>query len=125
MRFREELPPGCPPDEAEEINQPRVVFRLARTLPPSEDDFMSQRAEKPERSFSGVSECKARGLSVHADRADSERAAKLPALRGRHVCRLLLSAGAGRILQTGKPSHHTWWPYANYDVLACFEGDNS
>ena len=121
MRYREELPPGCPPEDAEEIEEPRVLFRLARTLPPTDQDFVSQRAERPDRTFPGVSECQARGLSVHENRADSERAAKLPALRGRHVCRLLLGAGAGRILQTGKPSHHTWWPLADFDVLACCE----
>lgn len=123
MCYREGLPPGCPPDDAEEILEPRAMFPLVRTLPPTEDDFRSQRAEKPTRVFKGVTECEARGLSVHADRADSERVLKLPSMRGRRVCRLLLTTGAGRIKQTWTPSHHTWWPLADYDVLACPEGD--
>jgi hypothetical protein len=80
--FREPLPHGCPPDEAEEITAEREVFRLVRGDPATWNDFQSQRAQKPDAVFA-VSECQARGLSVFADRRDSERALKLPALRGR------------------------------------------
>ena len=115
MRYREPLPDGCPPDIAEEIDVPRDVFRLVRTDPPTETDFRSQREEKPDRAF--TNECQARGLSVHTERQDSENALRLPTLRGRLVCRLRLGPGAGVILQTGRYSHHTWWPLADYDVL--------
>lgn len=118
MNYREPLPSGCPPDTAKEIDHPRDVFRLVRTDPPTARDFRSQRAEKPDRIFPGIDECQARGLSVHAERRDSERALRLPALRGRLICRLRLGAGAGKIQQTGRPSHHTWWPLADYDILA-------
>lgn len=117
MMYREPLPEGCPPDAAENIAAPREVFRLARNNPPTMDDFRSQRAEKPGQTFSGVTECQARGLSVFADRRDSERALKLPMLRGRVICRLRLDGDAGRIQQTGRPSHHTWWPLASFDIL--------
>jgi hypothetical protein len=116
MSYREPLPEGCPPDAAEEIGAPREVFRLVRTKPPTLDDFRSQRAANPKAVFR-VSECQARGLSVFADRRDSERALKLPMLRGRLICRLRLEVGAGRIQQTGRPSHHTWWPLAAFDIL--------
>ncbi len=117
MNYLEPLPEGCPPDEATEISVPWEVFRLVRTNPPSRDDFRSQRAEKPDAVFR-VSECQARGLSVFTERSDSERALKLPRLRGRVICRLRLKSGVGRIQQTGPPSHHTWWPLAAYDILA-------
>ena len=42
---------GCSPDIAEEIDEPREVFRLVRTNPPTEFDFRSQREEKPDRAF--------------------------------------------------------------------------
>ena len=116
MNYREPLPDGCPPDTAEEIIQPRDVFRLVRTNPPTEDDFKSQRAEKPGHTF--PDECKARGLSVYTKRRDSERLLKLPKFRGQLICRLRLGSGAGKIQQTGRRSHHTWWPLADYDVLA-------
>ena len=117
-RYRESLPPDCPPDEAWEITSPATVFRLVRTHLPTADDFRSQRAEKPFQKF-GVSECRARGLSVFSRREEaSQRAMKLPALRGRLVCRVQLESGAGRIQQTGQRSHHTWWPLAEFDILS-------
>lgn len=70
------------------------------------------------RTFHGVTECQARGLSVHTDRRDSENARKLPRLRERLLCRVRLDAGAGCIQQTGQGSHHTWWPLAGYGILA-------
>ena len=118
MSYREQLPEACPPDEAEEIRTRVEVFRLVRNAPPSDEDFRSQREEKPDRVFHRVTECQARGLSVHTDRGDSERALKLPNLRGRLICRLQLDAGAGRMQQTGAPSHHTWWPLADFDILS-------
>ena len=117
-RYRESLPPGCPPDAAQEIASPASVFRLVRTDPATADDFRSQRAEKPFHQFRGVTECHARGLSVFARREDSQRALKLPALRGRLICRVQLESGAGSLQQTGRPSHHTWWPSADFDILS-------
>ena len=117
-RYRESLPPGCPPDAAQEISAPAAVFRLVRADPPTADDFRSQRAEKPFRQFHGVTECHARGLSVFSRRDDSQRALKLPALRGRLICRVQLESGAGSLQQTGRRSHHTWWPSADFDVLS-------
>ena len=118
MSYRETLPVGCPPDEAEDVTDPRPVFRLVREWPPNDDDFKSQRAEKPDREFRDVTECRARGLSVHANLRDSEKVAKLPSLKGKRICRIQLDRGAGSIQQTGRPSHHTWWPLAAFDIIA-------
>ena len=117
MSYREPLPDGCPPATAEEINEPRRVFRLVRTNPPTEQDFRSQRAEKPTHRFPGISECRARGLSVYARQQHGRRALKLPSLRRRLLCSIQLSAGAGKIQQTGTRSHHTWWPLAEFNIL--------
>ena len=120
MTYREPLPEGCPPESAEEIIAPRVVYRLVRNSPPTDDDFRSQRAEKPGVRFT-VSECRARGVSVFANRLDAEKQTKRRRrLRGLAVFQLTLVAGAGRIKKTGDEdsSHHTWWPYADYDILA-------
>ena len=118
MSYREPLPQGCPPDAAVEISTAWRVFRLVRTNPPTDSDFRSQRAEKPSRRFRNVTECQARGLSVFTARKDAARALKLPSQRGRLLCRVQLEAGAGHIQQTNRPSHHTWWPLAEFDILA-------
>ena len=116
MSYREPLPEGCPPAEAEEVSVERVVFRLVRSTPPTLDDFRSQRAECPSAAFR-VAECFARGLSVFADQRDCEKRRKLPRFRQSSICAVRLSAGAGRIQQTFEPSHHTWWPFAAFDIL--------
>ena len=97
MSYRDSLPDGCPPDAAEEITASREVFRLVRTNPPTAADFLSQRQEKPDRAFPGVTECQACGLSVFAEKKDAARVLKLPHLRNRRLGRVILSAGAGRI----------------------------
>lgn len=117
MRYREPLPQGCPPDAAEEVSTAWRVLRLVRTNPPTDRDFRSQRAEKPSHRFRNVTECQARGLSVFTTRKDAARALKLPRLRGRLLRRVQLEAGAGHIQQTNRPSHHTWWPLAGFDIL--------
>jgi hypothetical protein len=118
MTYREPLPAECPPETAEEIILGREVFRIVMAEPPTLDDFRSQRAEKPNAVFKNVSECLARGVSVFADRSDCETVLKLPRLRGRKLACVRLAEGAGKILQTFEPSHHTWWPFANFDILA-------
>jgi hypothetical protein len=117
MNYRDSLPDGCPPIEAEQIEITRDVFRLVRQTPPTIGDFQSQRTEKPHNTFR-VSECQACGLSVFANRQDCIKAKKLTALRNRLSCRIQLAAGAGCIQQTGHPSHHTWWPSRDFDILS-------
>ena len=118
MNYREPLPEGCPPPESAEITAERVVFRLVRTSPPTDADFRSHRLENPGRVYQGLSECQVCGLSVFSEPHACAMALKLPTQRGKQVCRLTLTAGAGRIQQTGKPAHHTWWPFAAFDILA-------
>ena len=122
MVYREELPKDCPPNDSEEITVEKQVFRVVKTFPPTAEDFLSQRALKPDAIFRDVSECLARGLSVFLDRQDGEKLLKLPLFRGRKLATVRLTPCSGRIQQTFKPSHHTWWPLADYDILAhCHE----
>ena len=112
MTYREPLPDDCPPDQAEEINSPRVVYRLVRNNPPNDDDFRSQRV------FRNATECRARGLSVRTDLDSATELMTLRTMRGRMLCEVRLDHGAGRIMQTGEDQDHsTWWPLADYDIL--------
>ena len=118
MTYREPLPENCPPDEAEAIDATRLVYRLVRNNPPTDDDFQSQRAARPDRVFHDVTECQARGLSVFVSRNVAEQLSTTGSLQGTAVCQVTLTAGAGRIQPTGRRSHHTWWPLADYHILA-------
>lgn len=117
MIYREPLPEDCPPATATEITEPRIVYRLVRHHPPVDADFRSQRAEHPQLVLKNITECQARGLSVFADRADAETRTRSGRLLGTMVCEVTISRGAGRIVQTGRSSHHTWWPLADFDIL--------
>ena len=119
MTYREPPPGNCPPNEAEDVSTPRRVYRLVRNNPPTDDDFRSQRAEHPERVFRNITECQARGLSVRTDLDSAMELMTLRSMRGRMLCEARLDNGAGRIMPTGKDPHHsTWWPLADYDILA-------
>ena len=116
--YREPLPENCPPEDADEISSPRIVFRLVRKDPPTDADFRSQRAENPGREFKGITECQVRGLSVFTERGDAAEQLKWPNLKGMLVCQVVLDKGAGRIQHTSnRTSHHTWWPLADYNIL--------
>jgi len=114
--YREELPNGCPPDEAQEILTEVHVYRLVWHEPPTEDDFRSQRAISPQQRFS-AGECLARGLSVCGDIARAEKTRLLPKYQETRICKVSMCAGAGKLLHGGH-GHRTWWPYRNFDILA-------
>ena len=116
LRFRECLPEECPPKDADEITEILVVYRLVRTDPPLDGDFRSQRAENPSRRFN-VSECMARGVSVFSDADVARDILRLRSQRGKLICELTLNKGAGYILNTGRKSHFTWWPLADFHVF--------
>ncbi len=116
--YREPLPEDCPPETAEEIAGPRIVYRRVRNNPPTDDDFRSQRAENPSKKFN-LSECQARGVSVFVEREDLEELLKRPNFRGGQIAQVTLDNGAGYIEHTSRRnSHHTWWPLAAYNILA-------
>ena len=117
--YLEPLPKGCPPESAKLVEKQTCVFRLVQTIPPTMDDFRSQRAEKPKSKFSNVSECQARGLSVFSTIPASKNVLKLQNFRDWKVCCVTLNVGAGNIQQTGRNhEHYTWWPLEDYEILA-------
>ena len=79
----------------------------------TDDDFRSQRAQKPNNQFS-VPECQARGLSAFSDVREAEKQLRRPNHKGKLICRVTLDS-AGHILKTGRKSHFTWWPLADFD----------
>jgi len=119
MKYREELPIDCPPHDAEEVAVDMAVFRLVRDNPPTDEDFRSQRAEFPNRGFP-VDECTTRGLSVFSQEKEAkEKILKIHRLRNHLICHVKLKSGAGKIRKSSGSSHITWWPFANFDILAC------
>lgn len=120
MEYRDALPAGCPPDEAEDIAAETEIYRLVWSSPAKEDDFLSQQTLNPNRTF-GSAGCMARGLSVRRTQAACEQMLKLPRFAGARVCRVRLLAGHGSIQQTGKAQHYTWWPHRDFNHATCTE----
>ena len=92
------------------------MYRLVHTDPPADSDFRSHRAEYPKKRFN-TSECMAMGLSVFARMKDARNVLKLPTRRNMRICQVTLDDGAGYIKKTGRNSHFTWWPLADFDIL--------
>lgn len=114
--YLEKLPRGCPPDDAREIGAPCTVYRLVEAKPPTSEDFKSLRSLG--NTNDQLDECLARGISVFSDIKDAEnQIGAVFKFRSFFVCHVQLGEGAGVIKKTGKRSHHTWWPYANYNIL--------
>lgn len=119
MAYREPLPPDCPPDDAEEITTRRIVYRLVESNPPTNDDFRSLLAKEPDRKRNNDTECQESGLSVFSRSNDALSCTKFAKLQGTMLCEVTLNRGSGRILRTGnRRGHHTWWPLADFDILA-------
>ncbi len=121
MSFRETLPLGCPPADSTEIVSETEIFRITRSAIVADEDFHSLQLLRPGRDFGDVA-CRACGVSVNTVREHALQLLKLPRFAGCSVCRVRLQAGAGRLQQTGRWPHHTWWPSSAFNILAACEG---
>ena len=130
ITYRDELPDGCPLDEAEVIAEKRILYHFTFDPIDSEDDFQSQHQKKPTaRWWTSADYCKAHGLTMWDDLEVAKRelsAAQQHWSEGkvgkiwaaRRICEVELDNGAGAILQTYRPHHWTWWPASGYDIKA-------
>lgn len=114
MNWYEELPPDCPPEEAETPQS--HYFRLGN-IPPTDSDFWSHRRKFPFKKFH-VNECIARSLSVFDKKESAEHLKMLlPSMRLKPIFQLELEAKDGLILQTGIDLHHfSWWRSIDFDI---------
>ena len=116
MEWFEELPEGCPPDDAYLPNNEQF-FRLVEQYPPTETDFLSQRRLYPQKSFH-TNECRARSLSMFSVLFECVNILKLPAHRNKRIIQLKLPNKSGVILQTGRAkTHYSWWRSKYYNPI--------
>ena len=116
VRFREDLPDGCPPPDAKPLNAARSLFRLVSQYPPTELDFDSVWKEQPERRMR-LDPCQGRGLSLFDTAAEAQKRTSYTTLRGKIVCAVNITPDAGPLLMTAR-HHYTWWPLQDYDIIA-------
>lgn len=116
MRYREDLPPDCPPPPAAPLSTPASFYRLVNRYPPTEQDFRSVWQEQPDRR-PRLDPCQSRGLSVFATADAAQQRTSYPTLRRKIVCAVQITSDAGPLLLTSR-QHYTWWPLRDYDIIA-------
>ena len=115
MAYREDLPGGCPPDEAKP--QVKKLFRLIESFPPSESDFDSQWLERPDKRQEWKDmECTAKGISLYVSSRAARQRAKRKKMSRTEACEVNLTVESGPIKQTSGV-HFTWWPLKDCKIL--------
>lgn len=102
------FPEQCPPAEARQDTL--LVYRLVEGSSPTARDFQPTIVESPHRPFPPDNLCMTCGVSVFKDLADARRQReKYKPLREKKIARGTVMPADGSVLETGKPTHVTWW----------------
>lgn len=118
MLYKNNLPDGCPPSDAAEINEPLRKVRLTKEIPPSEDDFKPHNLLYPEKDYKGKDDCPSRSLSL-TDEVGGRKAITTPKFKGYCLAQIELPPGSGRIKKTGKAfeeRHWSFWAYQEFEI---------
>ena len=115
-------PQGAHPKRPRKSQGKRSTTDWCAYDPPTDDDFRSQRTLEPNRDF-GLSECAgSEGCRSLCNQQTPTRAASRSRnLQGSEGDQVDLGAWepvASRKPGAKKSSHHTWWPYKAFDILA-------
>ena len=117
MRFPDDWPQGCPPDDSEHAKG--VMFRIVGHDPVHDRDFLSQfdlgRAATADP-------CLRRALSIFSKVTDAEHRRRLTPKLGRYIAQGTLEHAHGDMKHTGgdRSSHVSWWPCEGIDRKAGF-----
>ena len=121
MAFPDSWPPDCRPP-ADSFPPAGEFYRLVRTNPPTEADFLS--FVELGKVLRGVVPCPCMpfGLSVYRDRLDAAHTSLLFPKLGRFLAVGLLDSTCGAVKPTPgrEPTHTTWWPPDGFDRVTPF-----
>ena len=107
---------NCPPPEAQEVDEPTIIFRLVDQFPPTEADFDSVWEVHPGRRPRLKDECQAKGVSLYDTPAAAEDQTRYETLANKMPCMVNVVPGSGPIKQ-GTTHHFTWWPLRDHNIL--------
>ncbi len=117
MEWAEDLPEGCPPEDAISPDS-GLFFRAVQTFPPTENDFYSPRKLQPNRQFRD--ECAARALSVCDTIEGCKQLKKHSFFRNHLIASVVLDKECGLIKwhpsALGK-SHYEWWLNTEFNPI--------
>jgi hypothetical protein len=109
---------NCPPGNAEAKDA--TFFRACDNDPPTEEDFTShvQSRLPRKRKKAKPDICEHWGLSGWISHEDAVHAQQIfDWLKSKYIFRANIQSSEGRVMQTGKPPHHTFWPCNGVDLL--------
>ena len=116
MKFKETLPPSCPPIEVKPPSNP-TLWRLVGQPSVNPEDFQSHAARFPLRTYSDP--CKARAVSLITSLEACRSLTKLPSpnVRGlTHAAEVKCDQQAGVYDHNG-PTHVSFWLASHVDPL--------
>jgi hypothetical protein len=119
--YTQPLPPCCPPAEAVEVNA--KLLRACDSDPPTDEDFTShvESALPRKKKRANPEKCNHWGLSVWISEEAAAHAQSLfEWLKRKYLFSGELTPEDGKLAQTGKPDHHTFWPYSGVDLIGRF-----
>ena len=107
MKWPDFFPDDCPDEDAQLTSG--EVFRVIRRKKIIPNDFKPHRETQRHRDFNQP-ECIVCGLSVFRNLADIKHLRRrIPAMRKKLIAKGLLNHNLGKIKQTLRPNHYTWW----------------
>jgi hypothetical protein len=113
MKWPENLPESCPPNDAEKCKS-IIVYRFLNDSENISRSFLTVRELQPKRTFpQAEKECRACSLSVFTDKDEVVKLqSTIPRWR-KPVAIVRLDENSGKIKHTPSPdtdnSHHSWW----------------
>ncbi|UWQ55107.1 hypothetical protein [Leisingera caerulea] len=112
--FLEELPVGCPPDDAED-GLLEEVWRFHQGVTPKPEHFFSH-AKLGKNNHRNVCQCVFSSCSLFKTKR-ARQMAKLPFFKKKMASELKIPAKSGKFLQ-GRDGHVDFWMYTSFDPLA-------
>ncbi|MGL6014660.1 MAG: hypothetical protein ACRCZU_01000 [Selenomonadaceae bacterium] len=115
MEWYEDLPKCCPPADTIEADA-IPLYRLVKSVPPTDNDFVSLRKMWPSQSFR-TDECTARSLSTLNSEEEAKCIIKLPTHSDEQIIEMSLQSTDGKIKRTLKrDGHYSWWRSLSFKV---------
>lgn len=114
--WAEELPDGCPPEDAIPPNN-EVYFRLVESIPPTERDFHSHKKLYPNKPYR-VGKCQALSCSLYSSLRNCRNLTKKNIHSHKKIVQLILPPESGVIKQMGENrTHFSWWRFKDFNVI--------
>lgn len=108
MKFSDDLPEKCPPDDA--MDASGIVYRIVKNDPPTAFDMQTHHESGRLLTADPCLRC---GLSVFREQSDAIHQRHLIPKLGKWIAKAQLTKELGmtKLTKGKEPTHTTWWVY--------------